>query len=34
MKALKCTRRFLATGAPAKNMSISMDLPVPTLPKM
>ncbi len=34
MKALKWTRRFLATGAPAKNMSISMDLPVPTLPKM
>ena len=32
MKAWKWTRRFLATGAAAKNRSISIDLPRPTGP--
>jgi hypothetical protein len=34
MNSWKCTRRFLATGASAKNRSISIDLPRPTGPQM
>src|SRR3546814_3430115 len=33
MKAWKCTRRLRAIGAVAKKRSISIDLPVPTLPE-
>ena len=34
MNSWKCTRRFLAIGASAKNRSISIDLPRPTGPQM